>query len=61
VQPIYENMVTMFEFIPHMQGLGYEIAGMFPVSRAADFTVIEFDCVMVKPGSKELWRPNGNQ
>jgi len=57
VQPIYTDMVTMFEFIPHMQGLGYEIAGLFPISRAADYTVVEFDCVMVRPGSKELWHP----
>ena len=52
VQPIYENMVTMFDFIPHMQGLGYEIAGLFPISRAADYTVVEFDCAMVRPGSR---------
>lgn len=49
VKPLYEGMTLLPEAITHHQGLGFEIAGMYPVSMEVDnLRVIEFDCLMVR-------------
>ena len=46
VQPIYKGMPRMLESIEHFESLGFLITGLFPVLRAKDLSVIEFDCVL---------------
>ena len=47
VRPIYEGMPSLVEGVGHLQDLGFEITGMFPVTRDRDrLGAIEFDCVL---------------
>jgi FkbM family methyltransferase len=50
IKEIYEGMSTAFtQAIPALQGLGFELTGLFPVSRepANGLALLEMDCVMV--------------
>ncbi|MBO2450681.1 FkbM family methyltransferase [Actinomadura barringtoniae] len=48
--PIYDGMPGMTEAIGTYQDAGFEVSGMFPVSREpATGRVIEYDCVLVRP------------
>ncbi len=47
-RPVYEDMPDYLESIRHLNGLGYEITGLFPIARDNALRVIEFDCVMVR-------------
>jgi hypothetical protein len=47
LKPIYEGQPRWLETIEELEGLGYEVTGMFPVSRDADgLAVVEFDCTL---------------
>ncbi len=47
--PIYDGMPRLPEQLTEYESAGFEIAGMFPVSRhVKTLRVIEFDCVMVR-------------
>lgn len=47
--PIYEGMPRMAEQLTEYESAGFEVAGMFPVSRHHEtLRVIEFDVVMVR-------------
>ncbi|MDQ1704344.1 MAG: hypothetical protein QOF18_710 [Frankiaceae bacterium] len=47
--PIYEGMPTMQQSLDVFQAAGYEITGLFPVTRdPRTARVLEFDCVMVR-------------
>ncbi len=46
VKPIYANMRGYVESISRMNECGFELTGVFPVSRSSDLELIEFDCVM---------------
>jgi FkbM family methyltransferase len=47
---LYEGVPTMGESIARYRGSGFEIAGLFPVvTDPVTLSVIEFDCVMVRP------------
>jgi FkbM family methyltransferase len=48
--PIYENMPRMPEALATYEAAGFEVTGMYPVSREADGRVIEYDAVMVRSG-----------
>ncbi|HXG81008.1 MAG TPA: FkbM family methyltransferase [Sphingomicrobium sp.] len=48
VLPIYANMPSMAEAITELQGYGFSIACLSPVSKTPDGKVIEFDCVMLR-------------
>jgi FkbM family methyltransferase len=49
VQPIYEDMPGHMETIQKYREKGYEITGMYPISRDhGTLKLIEFDCVMVR-------------
>jgi FkbM family methyltransferase len=51
VMEIYAGMPRMAEALEVYERAGFEITGLFPVSREADTgRVLEFDCVMVRPG-----------
>jgi hypothetical protein len=46
--PLYEKMPDMLETIQTLRSIGFRLAGLFPVSRMQDLSVIEFDAVFVK-------------
>jgi FkbM family methyltransferase len=49
LKPIYDHQPTWLEAIRELGGLGYEVTGMFPVSRDSDgLRVIEFDCTLCR-------------
>lgn len=48
VRPLYEDVPTFLEAIPVIQGLGFEIAGMYPVGRDDLLRLIDFDCVLIR-------------
>jgi FkbM family methyltransferase len=55
VKPIYQGMSTSFaESVAYLQGLGFELTGLFPVTwdRHDRLRVIELDCVMCRPPEK---------
>jgi FkbM family methyltransferase len=49
VQPIYDGMVHWTDAIATYEELGFEVTGLFPVHRE-EMRVVEFDCVMARPG-----------
>jgi len=47
VVPIYEGMPSLVEGLGQLQDLGFEVTGMFPVTRDRDrLGAVEFDCVL---------------
>ena len=48
---IYEGMPRMAEAVAVYEAAGFEISGLFPVTREKDGRVIEYDCVMVRPSA----------
>lgn len=51
--PLYEDMARWPEQISAYEAAGFEITGMFPVTRDRKaLRVIEFDAVMVRPGAR---------
>lgn len=48
VKAIYEEMISYDVAIGRLQALGFELTGLFPVTRDRDLRVVEFDCVMRK-------------
>ena len=47
--PLYDGMPDYLEVLGKYRELGFEITGMFPVSREKkDLRVIEFDCIFVR-------------
>ncbi len=48
---IYEHMPRMSEALATYESAGFEISGLYPVTREPDGRVIEYDCVMVRAGS----------
>ena len=48
VKPLYEGMVTFSGAIAELAHYGYEVTGLYPVTRDRLLRVIEFDCVAVK-------------
>ena len=50
VKAIYEEMISYDVAIARLQSLGFELTGLFPVTRDRDLRVVEFDCVMRRLG-----------
>ena len=49
---IYEGMPRLPEALALYEGSGFEVTALYPVSReTATARVLEFDCVMVRPGA----------
>jgi hypothetical protein len=47
VVPIYEGMPSLVEGLGQLEDLGFEVTGMFPVTRDRDrLGAVEFDCVL---------------
>lgn len=47
VRPLYQGMPTYQEVIDHLNGEGFDLSGMFPVTVDAALRLVEFDCVAV--------------
>lgn len=47
VQRLYQGMPDFVEAIQTLSAEGFEVTGLFPVSRDARLRVVEFDCIMV--------------
>lgn len=50
VKSIYEGMTGYMDAISAMNGMGFEMTGLFPVTRDTELRIVEVDCVMVRPG-----------
>jgi FkbM family methyltransferase len=48
VKPIYEGMTGYMEAISAMNEMGFELTGLFPVTRDVELKIVEFDCVMTR-------------
>jgi hypothetical protein len=59
VKPIYEGITRWQEALARMTGLGFELTGLFPVTRDRRFRVVELDCVMARPDEVGPDRPAG--
>jgi FkbM family methyltransferase len=44
---IYKGMPGYMDAIRHLDGLGFDVTGFYPVSRDRSLRLIEFDCVML--------------
>ena len=47
MHPIYKGVPTYLEAISHLNTLGFDLTGLFPVARDEHLRVVEFDCVTV--------------
>lgn len=57
---IYDGMPTMRESLDVFGSAGFEISGMFPVTRdPGTYRVLEFDCVMVRASQLPQRKPAG--
>lgn len=50
VLPIYREMPTYIEVMGALKGRGFDMTGVFSVSRDSLLRIIEFDCVMINRG-----------
>ena len=48
LKPLYRGMKTFEEYLKFYNEVGYIISGLYPVTRSKDFSINEFDCVLVK-------------
>jgi FkbM family methyltransferase len=55
VRPIYRGMPRYLEAVQVMEGLGFELTGLYPVARDAKLRIVELDCIMIRSSSG----PNG--
>lgn len=49
VRPLYKGAIRYLDSIARLENLGFELTGLFPVTRDEQLRVIEFNCVMVRP------------
>jgi FkbM family methyltransferase len=54
VKPIYDEMPSYLEALPKMKEMGFEVTGLFPVSRDRKSRLIEVDCVMIRDNTPAL-------
>lgn len=47
IRPVYQGMPTYQEVIDFLNGEGFDLSGMFPVTVDAALRLVEFDCVAV--------------
>jgi FkbM family methyltransferase len=48
VKPIYDGMTPYLETLALLEARGFELTGVFPVTRDPDLRIIELDCVMMR-------------
>jgi FkbM family methyltransferase len=47
VKPLYDGITDYLSAIAFLKGKGFELTGMFPVTRDPRLRIMEFDCVMI--------------
>jgi len=47
-QPVYEDMPSMRESLDHLDQVGFDVSGFFPVNLDNALRAVEFDCVAVR-------------
>ena len=50
VIPLYDGMPHYTESLMRYEQFGFELTNLFVVSRTRDGRVVEYDCVMARPG-----------
>lgn len=50
VKPLYDRMTSFDAAMARMTSLGFELTGLFPVTRDLELRVVEFDCVVRRVG-----------
>jgi FkbM family methyltransferase len=50
VRPLYVGAPSYVDSLNRFRESGYELSGVFPLERDADLAIVEFDCIMVRPG-----------
>lgn len=48
VRPIYEGMTPYLETLALLEAHGFELTGVFPVTRDSELRIVELDCVMMR-------------
>jgi FkbM family methyltransferase len=48
VQPLYEDEPSYLDALPRLNELGFELSGVFPVSRDDALRIVALDCVLVR-------------
>ncbi|MFZ0548457.1 MAG: FkbM family methyltransferase [Candidatus Promineifilaceae bacterium] len=48
IKPVYEQMPYYLDSIAHLEKMGFEVTGLFPIARDNALRVVELDCVMVR-------------
>jgi FkbM family methyltransferase len=56
VKPIYEGVTSYLGTLALLEAHGFELTGIFPVTRDADLRIVELDCVMMRSLSSQ--QPN---
>jgi FkbM family methyltransferase len=49
VRPIYEGMPTYLQALDTFQQCGFQLTGLYPVSRDREWRIIEYDAVLIRP------------
>lgn len=52
VKNLYQGMTSYPEAIQRMTAFGFDLSGLFPVARQGELSIIELDCVMVRPAKE---------
>jgi len=50
VKPIYQGQPSLTDALAQLHHLGFEVGGLYPVTRDREGRVVEFDCVAIRPG-----------
>jgi FkbM family methyltransferase len=52
IQPLYENMTPYYKALEYYEGQGFVPYAISPINRAADGSIIECDCLMIRRAPK---------
>lgn len=53
IKPLYDGMVTFTDAMANLSQYGFEVTGLFPVTRDQYLRVIEFDCVATRSPTRK--------
>lgn len=52
VKPIYQSQPSLADALSHLERIGFEVGGLYPVTRDREGRVVEFDCVALRTTNK---------
>ena len=53
IKTIYEGMPSYTQVLGFLERHGFELTGVFPVTRDQELRVLELDCILVRAGSRD--------